>query len=70
MTRGSAVFGVADMERLIYGRSSDSRSREQRRIRRALRKLGEGVGSGNSYQWTEAELRRLTPIVKSKLEGE
>lgn len=63
------LLGVPDMERLIYGRpSDDSRTPRQRRIRRVLRELGEGVGSGSRYQWTDEELRRLTPRVKAWIE--
>ena len=62
--------GVSDLERLIYGSVSDSRSALQRRIRRILRSLGEGVGSGNHYQWSgPAELQRLVPVVKAQING-
>ena len=69
MTRDEASepFGVPDLERLIYGRSSDSRSTRQKKIRRILRSLGEGVGSGNRYQWTDADVRRLASIVKTRI---
>ena len=63
------VSGVPDLERLIYGSVSDSRSALQRRIRRVLRSLGDGVGSGNRYQWSDAELQRLVPVVKAQING-
>ena len=62
-----ALFGVSDMERLIYGQSSKSRSARQRAIRRALRCLGEGVGQGRRYQWTQEKLHDLVPIVREKV---
>ena len=58
---------VYDLERGIYGSVSESRSRRQRKIRRVLRDLGYGVGHGYSYQWDEAALKRLVPMVKKRL---
>ncbi len=68
--RKASLFGVSDMERLINGRSSDSRSDRQKKIRHLLRELGEGVGRGNRYRWTEAELHRLARFVKAKITGQ
>ena len=52
---------LRDLERCVYGETSaDCRSGRQRSLRRVLRVLGHGVGSGNRYEWTDpAEFERL-----------
>ena len=63
-------FGVYDLEREIYGSSSpNSRTLRQRKIRRVLRGLGKGVGSGNRYSWPETQLRSLTVRVRQEMTG-
>ena len=52
---------LRDLEWRLYGEvSADCRSGRQRGLRRVLRILGRGVGSGNRYEWTDpAEFERL-----------
>ena len=59
-------YGVPDLESMLYGSVTHSRSRRQRNIRIALRGLGKGVGQGYRYQWaTKGEMKRLAPAVRA-----
>lgn len=65
------VCGVYHLERETYGSSSpDSRTPRQKKLRRVLRKLGEGVGQGHRYYWTEAQLRNMAVRVRQEMTGE
>ena len=52
---------LRDLEQCVYGEvSTDCRSGRQRGLRRVLRVLGHGVGSGNRYEWPDpVEFERL-----------
>lgn len=43
-----------DLEESVYGsRSEGSKTGRQRGLRRVLKILGQGVGKGNRYEWTD-----------------
>lgn len=64
---GHNTLGVYDLERMLYGSTTDSRSCRQRNLRRILRDLGHGVGSGRRYEWTRDEIERLLPKIRTKV---
>lgn len=63
------LYGVTDLERLIYGDTSSYKSYRQKKIRQVLCSLGEGVGKGNRYEWDEVDIGTLFRMVKARLFG-
>lgn len=54
--QGLKTYSVYELEVKVCGaRSSHSKTPNQRKLRKVLRKLGYGVGHGNKYLWNNDE---------------